>query len=125
MPGPWNERKPLSGTSDDEVPITWDQFKDDVEHERGLFKVVALYVADKVKGREGKTLREYFDDKESRRFEGGLDLAVLVSDAAVIGPLASLLGLPTLAIGVALVGIQFGYRILTDPAEGILPDSAN
>jgi len=64
MPGPWNTIKPLSGTSDDKTPITWEQFKGDVEHERGLFKVVALYVADKVKGREGKTLREYFDAKE-------------------------------------------------------------
>ena len=36
MPGPWNEKKPLSGTSDDKIPITWEQFKDDVEHERGL-----------------------------------------------------------------------------------------
>jgi hypothetical protein len=125
MPGTWNERKPLSGTSHDSCPITWDQFKDDVEHERGLFKVVALYVADKIQGREGRTLREYFAAGESRRFEAGLDLAVLLSDAAVVGPLAALLGLPTLAVGVALVGVQFGYRTLTDPAIGRLPDSAS
>jgi hypothetical protein len=125
MPGPWNERKPLTGTTQDEIPITWDEFKDDADHERGLFKVVALYVADKVKGRESKSLREYFDTSESRRFEAGLDLAVVVSDAAVMAPLASLLGLPTLAVGIALVGIQYGYRLLTDPAEGRLRDSAN
>jgi len=125
MPGPWNERKPLSGTSDDKIPITWDEFKDDVEHERGLFKVVALYVADKVKGRDGKTLREYVDAKESRRFEAGLDLAVLLSDVAVMGPIASLLGLPTLAVGLVLVGIQYGYRKLTDPSEDRLADSTS
>jgi hypothetical protein len=125
MPGPWNERKPLAGTSDDKVPITWDEFKDDVEHERGLFKVLALYVADRVKRREGKTLREYFDAKESPRFEAGLDLAVVLSDLAVMGPIASLLGVPTVAVGVTLVAMQYGYRRLTDPTEGRRPDSAN
>lgn len=125
LPGPWNERKALAGTSDDKIPITWDQFKDDVEHERGLFKVVALYVADKVQGRAGRTLSEYLDTEESRRFEAGLDLVVLLSDAAVVGPIASLLGLPTLSVSLALVGIQFGYRILTDPAEGRNADSTN
>jgi hypothetical protein len=125
MPGPWNERKPLSGTSDDKVPITWNEFKDDVEHERGLFKVVALYVADKMKGREGKTIREYFDAKESRRFEAGLDLAVLLSDLAVMGPIGSLLGVPTVAVGVTLVAMQYGYRRLTDPVEGRQADSVN
>lgn len=117
MPGPWNERKPLSRTSDDKIPITWDDFKDDVEHERGLFKVVALYAADKVKGREGKTLRKYFDAKESLRFEAGLDLAVLLSDFAAMGPIASLLGVPTLAVAVTLVAMQYGYKRLTDPAN--------
>jgi hypothetical protein len=125
MPGPWNERKPLSGTSDDRVPITWDEFKDDVEHERGLFKVVALYVADKVKGREGKTLREYLDAEESPRFEAGLDLTVLLSEIAVITPIASLLGVPTVAVGVTLVAMQYGYRRLTDPHKGRQADSAN
>jgi hypothetical protein len=76
MPSPWNERKPLSGTSDDKIPITGNEVKDDAEHERGLFKVVALYVADKVKGREGKTIREYFEAEETPRFEATLDLAV-------------------------------------------------
>lgn len=125
MPGPWNWRKTLSGTHEDNIPITWDEFKHDVEHERGLFKVVALYVADKVKGREGKTLDQYLDAKESREFEAGLDLAVLLSDAAVLTPIASLLGLPSLSVGFALVIMQFGYRRLTDPAEGNNPDRGN
>jgi hypothetical protein len=123
-PGDWNEQKLLSGTSDNKS-ITWDQFKHDVEHERGLFKVVALYVNDKLRGREGKTLREYFDAEESRRFEAGLDLAVLLTDLAVIGPIAGVLGVPTLVVGVGLVGLQFGYRTLTDPNADRLADSTS
>lgn len=115
-PGPWNEHKPKA-TRTDRAPISWDVFVDDVEHERGLFKWLALYVSDKVQSRQGKSIREYLESKESRKFEAGLDLSVLVFDAAVIGPLATVLGLPTVAVGVALVGIQFGYRKLTDPEE--------
>src|SRR6185436_12775866 len=49
MPGPWNERKPLTGTADDQVPISWEELKDYADHERGLFKLVALYVDDRFK----------------------------------------------------------------------------
>lgn len=114
MPGPWNERKPLVGNADDLVPITWSQFRDDVDNERGLFKILALYVDDKLKRRDRKSFREYLDADESPRFEAGLDLSVLLFDAAVTGPVAALIGIPTVAVGVALVGIQYGYRLTTD-----------
>ena len=114
MPGPWNERKNLTGTTDDLVPIKWEDFKDDVDNERGLFKILSLYVDDKLKRRDGKSFREYFEAKESRRFEAGLDLAVLVFDAAVTVPVATLLGVPSVAVGLVLVGVQYGYRRVTD-----------
>lgn len=113
------------GSWDGEHPLTWDQFKDDIEHERGLFKALALYLADQVSGRERKTLREYLDTGESRRFEAGLDLAVLLADAAVMGPIAAVLGLPTVAVGVALVSIQYGWRYVTDPDAGRAGDRSN
>jgi hypothetical protein len=114
MPGPWNERKPLAGNAADMVPITWSELKDDADNERGLFKILALYVDDKLKHRDSRSFREYLDADETRRFEAGLDLATLVFDAAVTAPLLTLLGIPTVAVGVALVGIQFGYRKATD-----------
>ena len=124
MPGPWNERKPLSGNAADLVPITWSDFQDDVEHERGLFKVLALYVDDKLRGRHGRGLREYLEADESRRFEAGLDLATLLFDASVTAPVAALLGIPTLAVGVALVGIRYGYRRATDTNNERVGDSS-
>jgi len=84
MPGPWNERKPLAGTAEDLVPVKWEDFKDDVDNERRLFKILSLYVDDKLKRRDGKSFREYLEAKESRRFEAGLDLAVLLFDAAAM-----------------------------------------
>ena len=124
QPGPWNERKPLAGTSGDSTPISWDTFKDDVDHERGLFKVLALYVEDKLKGRGRKTLKEYLDAKESPRFEAGLSLAANLAHLAVLTPLVRMLGLPAdVAIGLALVGVQYGYRMLTDPNAGRVGDN--
>jgi hypothetical protein len=114
MPGPWNERKPVAGNGLDFTPITWTELKDDADNERGLFKILALYVDDKLKNRDRKTLREYLEADESRRFEAGLDLAALAVDWAVTAPLLTLLGIPSLAVGVALVGIQYGYRRATD-----------
>ena len=125
MPGPWNERKPLTGTAADLEPITWDQLKDDADHERGLFKILALYVDDKLKGRDRKSLREYLDTKESHGFEAGLDLATLVFDAAVTGPVATLLGVPTVAVGLVLVGIQYGFRRTTDTVHERVGDESS
>jgi hypothetical protein len=112
MPGPWNEREPVA--KKDAAPVDWDQFKSDVEHERGLFKILALYVDDKLKKRKRRTLQQYMKAEESRRFAAGLDLATVAFDWAVISPLMSIVGIPTVAVGVALVGVQYGYRRLTD-----------
>ena len=53
------------------------------------------------------------------------DLGVLLFDAAVTVPIAGVLGVPTLAVGMTLVAVQFGYRMLTDPHEGRRADSGN
>lgn len=116
MPGPWNERRKV-GKNGDVIAAksNWDEFKDDADNERGLFKILVLYVDDKLKKRKGKSLQEYVEAKESRRFEAGLNLTTLLFDAAVIGPLVSLLGIPAVAVGLALVVTQYGYRVATDP----------
>jgi hypothetical protein len=121
QPGPWQERTPPAGASE----ITWDQLKGDVEHERGLFKVLALYVNDKLRRQQGKSFKEYLEAKESKQFEAGLDLAQVVFDAAVMDPIAAAVGVPTVAVGVALVAIQYGYRIFTDPNDSRHGDGRN
>jgi hypothetical protein len=123
MPGSWNECKSLTGTAADREPVSWSEFKGDAEHERGLFKIIALYAADKFNGRERRTLKAYLEAPESRRFEAGLNLAELLFDVGVTGPLAGVLGVPTLAVGVALVGMQYGYRKLSDNNTDRMGDS--
>lgn len=93
------------------IPLesTWDEFQSDVETERGLFKVIALYADGKLRQREGRTLHEYLEAKGSRRFEAGLDLATMIFDFQVTAPPIAVLGLPTVAVGLALVVIRYGY----------------
>ena len=125
LPGPWNRLKQRVGTSADEVPVPWRDFKHDADQERGLFTVLALYAVDKLKKAEPKNLEAYLEATESKSFEAGLDLATLLFDTGVIGPLAALLGVPTLAVGVALVGVRYTYRALADPNEGDERDKDN
>jgi hypothetical protein len=61
----------------------------------GLFKVVALYAADRFHDRQRRTLRRYFEPSESPRFEAGLHLAIVLFDFGVTAPLVSLLGVPS------------------------------
>lgn len=123
MPGPWNERKPLTGTAEDKIPISWSEFKDDANNERGLFKILALFAVDQFNKRQRKTLKEYLGAPESKSFEAGLDLATLLFDWSVTPHLAAFIGVPVAVVGVGLVGMQFGYRLLTDPNEDRVGDS--
>jgi len=121
-PGPWNEPSQNLQRPDPTSPITWEVFKADVDTERGLFKIAILYALDRVNWREIKTTREYLDAEESRNFEAGLDIADLLASEYVLGPLLLALGVPTLAVGIALIGLRYGYRKVTDPSFGRLGD---
>src|SRR5262249_20946813 len=114
MPGPWNERKPLAGNADDLVPITWDQLKDDADLERGLVENLTLYAVYNIKRRDTSSLGAYLDADESGSFEAGLDLAQVMFDWAVTPALLTLVGVPSVAVGLALVGVQYGFRRATD-----------
>jgi len=119
--GPWQEVTPPAGATE----ITWIQLKDDVEHERGLFKVLALFLNDKIRKREGKSFKEYLEADESRHFEAGLDLAEMLFDSAVTAPVIAAVGVPGVAVGVALVAIQYGYRTFSDVSAARRGDQRN
>jgi hypothetical protein len=121
--GPWQD--PGRTLRPGQTELEWDEFKDDVEHERGLFKVLALWVNDKVRRQEGKSFKEYLEASESKHLSAGLDLATVVFESTVLSPVAALVGIPSVAVGVALVGIRYGHRLFTDPETGRHGDSAN
>jgi hypothetical protein len=93
---------------------------DEVDHERGLFKIVALYVADVFQKQQRKTLAEYYRAAESPRLRRGLDLASIIFDSAVTAPILGITGIPGLSVSLVLLGIEYGFEKITEPDD--LPD---
>lgn len=86
---------------------------DEAEHERGLFKVLALWLDDRLQKREARSLKEYLEAAESARFEAALDTSNLLAGAA-LAPLFALVPVPAVVISLVLIGVKFGYRSITD-----------
>lgn len=108
-PGPWHEESnEASGTS-------WEEFADDVNQERGLFKIAALYLKDRLdKSGETKTIAEYYRAEESQALKRGLDLATILVQGTIIGPIMAAVGVPGLAVGLALFVADYGASRLFD-----------
>lgn len=116
-PGPWNERwdyanKLIDPDAGNQEVISWEDFISDVDTERGLFKVIALYVKDKLKGNEIQTIAKYYNAKESETLSRGLDLTTILADAAVFGPLYAAVGIPSLAVALGLFVTDIGVSRL-------------
>ena len=96
---------------------TFDDLADQAEHERGLFKVLALWVADKLEKREGHSIRDYFEAEESPRLEAALDASTAIFQAGIGPVLAPLLPIPGVVVSLILIGVRFGYRSITHAPE--------
>lgn len=96
---------------------TWEGLAFEAEHERGLYKLLVLWIADKWQGKETESIRNYIDAKESPRFESILDVADTVSQAAITGGLAALGISGDVAVPLVLIAAQYGYRKIFDKAE--------
>ena len=87
----------------------------DVNQERGLFKIVALYLKDRLdKSGETKTIAEYYNAEESETLCRGLDLATILAQGTIIGPIMSAVGVTGLAVGLALYVADYGVSRLFD-----------
>ena len=108
-PGPWHEEwNQTTGT-------TWEAFADDVDQERGLFKVMALYLKDRLdKSGKTRTIAEYYKAEESETLKRGLDLATILAQASIVAPIISAVGIPGLAVSLALFVADYGADRLFD-----------
>ncbi|MHC4550795.1 MAG: hypothetical protein ACYTEZ_18705 [Planctomycetota bacterium] len=104
----------LNQLRDAEGMPTWDHLAS-VTQERGLYKVLTLWLKDKLAGEQGKTFREYYYAKETPEFKSTLDIAnTIVGGASAI---ASVVGVPTIAVNLALIACEYGYEKLVDAPE--------
>lgn len=102
---------------------TFEQLADHADHERGLYKILSLWIADKVKRRSTRSVAEYFDADESPRLEAALDWATTLTQAGLGPILAPLIPVPGVVVSVLLIGARFGYRSLTQAPN--TPDEAS
>ncbi|MFQ5745032.1 MAG: hypothetical protein ACE5HV_15805 [Acidobacteriota bacterium] len=100
-PGPWNEPWDWAEKEADGSALTWEAFTDDVDSERGLFKVTALYLKDVLGRRERQSIAEYYRAEESEALKRGLDLSMVFAGAA-LGPIYAAVGVPSVAVGLVL-----------------------
>ena len=85
--------------------------------ERGVYKYFALWLKDKLEGEETKSVKQYLSEPESPEFESLLDLTDTLSQMAIGGVLLATLGVPGIVVSVSLIGINYGYRKLTEASD--------
>jgi len=102
---------------------TFEQLAGHADHERGLYKILTLWISDTLNRRKSRSLAEYFNADESPRMEAALDWATTLTQAGLGPVLAPVIPVPGVVVSVLLIGARFGYRALTQAPE--IPDQAS
>ena len=87
----------------------WETFKADLDHERGLFKYIALYIHGRVTGSRTKSFQEILNAPESPNFGLTLDLAELAVQSGIVAALSPIIPSAGLAVAVSVIVSRFGY----------------
>ena len=85
--------------------------------ERGVYKCLSLWIKDKLKGDETRSFREYSAQPESAEFASLLNIADFATHGAIGGVLATFVGIPTVAVSLAVIMGKYGYTKLTEGAR--------
>lgn len=86
--------------------------------ERGVYKVLALWIKDKLKGDETKSFREYTAQPESAEFHTLLNIADWASQGVIGTVLASTVGVPAVVVSLGLIMGKYGYQKLVEERDG-------
>ena len=99
------------------APRGFEVLIDQADNERGLFKVTALWLQDRLRGRETRSLREYYGAAESRKFATLLDLADFLANFALTPVYAAVLPAGAFVIPIVLIAAKFGYGQLFESGD--------
>ena len=106
----------------------WDWFQSEVDSERGLFKVLALWLHRKIEGESTGSFDELLNADENPEFELALNSADMCSQFALGMALAPIIPIPGIAIGIGMMVSKYGYRKIRDWATNdsvSLPDQSS
>lgn len=87
------------------------------EHERGLFKILAQWLNDKLRGRESKSVREYYLAKESTKADALLDLADYLANFALTPVYVALLPAGGFVVPLLLLVAKHGYKAMSEQPD--------
>lgn len=96
---------------------TWKDFLSEADHERGVYKLLTLWVADKWKRRESKSIKEYLAQDETPEFEALLNVADLVGQAALSIALTPIIPFAPVVVSLTIIGATYGYGKITKAPE--------
>jgi hypothetical protein len=100
----------LNQLRDEEGRGSWDDLQD-ITHEAGLMWVLGKWLKGRLVG-EAKSFREYYYEPTPPEVDLALSAVDLLPIASV---LAGVVGVPVLAVNLALIVTKFGYEKLTEP----------
>jgi hypothetical protein len=95
-------------------PEGFEQLADHAENERGLFKITAAWLHDKLGGRKPKTLREYYGAEESKKASVLLDLADMLANFGLTPVYIALLPAGGFVVPILLLAAKHGYAAVFD-----------
>lgn len=95
---------------------------DQLDTEGGIFKVTALWLQDRLRGRDTRSLREYYGAAESNRFKTLFNLADYLANFALTPVYAAILPAGGFVVPIVLIAAKYGYRELFDSDDE--PDKA-
>jgi hypothetical protein len=94
-----------------------EQMAGHADSERGLFKIVAGWLHDKLRGKETASLREYYCAAESRKAEALLDLADMVANFALTPVYVALFAGGGFVVPLVLLAAKHGYKAVFESRE--------
>jgi hypothetical protein len=102
-------RQELPTLVGDWLEPTWDDFLREVDTERGLYKVLTLWLMDKWEGRETQSIKAYLAQKETPKFASLLSLADFTGQQALGLALSPILPLASVVVPLVIIAAEYGY----------------
>jgi hypothetical protein len=94
-----------------------EQLASHADSERGLFKIVAGWLDDKLRGKDARSLREYYGAAESKKAEALLDLADLLTNFALTPVYVALFAGGGFVVPLVLLAAKHGYKAVFESDE--------
>lgn len=96
---------------------SWDQLVTEADTERGLYKLLTLWLNDKWNKRETKAIKDYLARDESAELKAALDIADFVSQQAIVLALLPIVPHAEVVVALSLIAAAYGHEKITQAPD--------